>query len=589
MAIKVKKVDPITVAVLNSRFEAINEEMGRALVRSSRCVTWAEAKDFAVGIFDKDVRLVAQKEYVPVLAGALPISLEDIAAAYEGDINEGDIFIHNDPYGGNTHLGDLNIAKPVFYNGELMFWSMIKGHIPDIGSKGIVGTDPTSKSIFEDGLTIPPIKLYDRGKLNRTFKDFFLHNLKLSDLTWGEIMCEVGGVLVGERHLLEMLNRYGPETVYGAIDEILKAAEREVREMIRKIPDGIYYGEHSTDHDVLGNRDKPVTARVKITIKGDELTIDLSDSDPTAVGYINSSLGNTHSICQLIVAYALPGLVKRNKGSTMPIKIVAPEGRWVNPTFPAPVAKCTTQASECIGEAILMASSEAIPSSVAAAHGKLIQYISYGFNPRTKRMVVTADFLMSCAPSGGTEGYDGWDLGGPLMNLGSGQLPDIEIVELLGPLHILQHEQEMDSAGAGKFRSGLGHAYKIQFLADVAEDCCLVGSGMRDYVVPAGLFGGKSPKPNRVTIYRADSRVEKPDNNVVLGLCEGDVMESHLMGGGGFGDPYERDIEKVREDVINEVVSIEGARKDYGVVIDPVTMEIDYKSTEKLRKARKTT
>lgn len=235
---RINKVDPITVAVLDSRFAAINEEMGRVLVRTSRSTVFSEARDFAVSIFDDHLRLVAQKEYVPILAGANCISVENIAAAYKGRINKGDVFIHNDPYGGNSHIGDMNIAKPIFHNGELAFWAIVKGHMADTGNKGVAGNDPTSTTIWQDGLVFPAIKLYEGGKLNEGVKDFFLKNIKLPDIVWGDIMCEVGGCNVAERRLMAMLDRYGIETVYGAIDEILAASEKDVREKITQMPDG---------------------------------------------------------------------------------------------------------------------------------------------------------------------------------------------------------------------------------------------------------------------------------------------------------------------------------------------------------------
>jgi len=581
-----KKVDPIIVAVLSSRFDAICEEMGRSLFRTSRSTVFSEARDFAVGFFDKDVRLVAQREYLPILAGANVTSLRCIVAAHKGDINEGDLFIHNDPYAGNTHLGDLNIAKPVFYKGELMFFTMAKGHMVDTGNKGVAGNDPTSTSIWQDGIVIPPIKLYEGGKLNKGVKDLFLRNIKRPDIVWGDIMCELGGCVVGERNLLALLDRYGLETIYAAIDELLAASEREVRDMIRQIPDGVYYGECSTDHDGI-NRDKRITVRAKVIVSGDELTIDLSDSDPQCVGYVNSSQGSTTSICHIVINYILPGVVRRNQGAMVPIKIIAPEGTYAMPRFPAPVAKSTTQAAETIGIAIMIALSQVIPEWIVAPPGRMAQGFASGFNPRTKKKWADIDFFMCCSPSGGTEGYDGWDLGGPLFTLGAVRMPDVEIIELVKPVHILQHEQVIDSAGAGKFRSGLGHNYRVEYLVDVDPGSALTGAGMRDYSVPPGFFGGKSPRQNRVMLNRADGRIEKVDAHTFWDIRAGDIVEEEDMAGGGFGDPFERNIEKVREDVRNEVVSIEGAKRDYGVVIDPNTYEVDVKATEELRKAHK--
>jgi N-methylhydantoinase B len=583
MTNKTTKVDPITVAVMNSRFESICEEMGRTLFRTSRSIVFSEARDFAVSVFDKDARLLAQKEYVPVLAGANPTSMRSINSAYKGNVNEGDVFIHNDPYSGNSHIGDVNIAKPVFYRGELMFWTMAKGHMADSGNKGVAGVDPSRTRIWQDGILIPAIKLYEKGKLNEGVKLLFLSNLKVPEIVWGDIMCELGGCTIAERHLMSLLDRYGASTMYGAIEEILTTTETDMRKRIRDIPDGIYYGENSTDHDGL-NKDKPITIRVKITVYGDELTIDLSDSDKSSNGYLNVSEGVTFSMCHMIISYVLPGVVRRNEGAMAPIKIITREGTCVNPKFPTAVAKATTQGAECLGGALLAAFSKAIPNFIAAPHGKMAQIAVSGFNPRTKRRWAELDFFMTCCPSGGTEGYDGWDLGGPIFNLGSMRLPDLEIIELVKPVHILQHEQEIDTAGAGKFRSGLGHVYKVRYLADCSVGSAFTGAGMRDYSLPFGLFGGKSPKPHRVILRKANGTIEKPDVHSFIQINSGDIVECHFGAGGGFGPPFERDVERVREDVLNEVVSIEAAARDYGVVIDPVTLEVDHKATKRLRK-----
>ncbi|MBI2853958.1 MAG: hydantoinase B/oxoprolinase family protein [Chloroflexi bacterium] len=586
MVIKATRVDPITVAVLDSRFDGINDEMARVLMRTSRSTVFAEARDFAVSILDKDARLIAQREYQPVLAGANGIAVEHIAAAHKGNIHEGDIFIHNDSYSGNTHLGDLNIAKPIFYKSELMFWAIVKGHMTDTGNKGVAGSDPTSKTIWQDGVVIPPIKLYERGQLNTGVRDLYLRNLKMPDIVWGDIMCDVGAVTVAERSLLALLERYSPDTVYGAIDSILASSEAEMRKIIRQIPEGVYYGEKSIDHEPIF-RDKPIKVKVKITVKGDELTIDFTGSDPPTPGYVNSTWAVTFSACHLIMNYFLPGAIRRNHGSLVPIKIINPAGTWLNPTFPAPVAKATTIPPQAIGEAIILALSKAIPRWITAGAGVMCNYLSSGFNPRTKRSYVDVDFFMAGYPSGGTEGYDGWDLGGPIFQLGALRIPDVEITELAKPAHILQYEQEPDSAGAGKFRSGFGHRYKVQSLVDTYPGAALVGIGMRDYVCASGLFGGKNSKPNTVVIHREKGGTENIDVGAFCDLHPGDVMECHLMGGGGFGDPFERNVERVHEDVKNRLVSVERAREDYGVVIDPVVCVVDLKATEELRKTHK--
>ncbi len=583
------KIDPILVAVLDSRFDALPEEMARTLERTSRSPIFSEARDFVTGIFTRDLRLIAQKEYQPQLAGALPVAMKSIAKTYEGDINEGDVFIHNDPYSGNNHSADVNIVKPVFHNGELAFWVVTKGHQADIGGGGVGGYNPAATLIWDDGLVIPASKLYDRGKLNKGIRDIIVANTKLAEIIWGDLMCMVGGVVIGERSLLALIDKYGLETLYAAIDEIIAATEKEIRDRIREIPDGVYYGEKLQDYDPVGPRDKPIAIRAKVTKQGDEITIDLSDSDPQVRGYVNSSWANTYSVCDLAIFYALPGgNVKVNEGALRPIKVITRKGTCVDAEFPAPVAMCTISTASFIMEAIWLALSNAIPQWISPGHGGVNTGFFMGFNSRTKRRYAFLDFL--CVPSVGsaTEGYDGWDYGGPTMVLGQVKIPDLEIYELTYPMRAIQHEQLIDSAGAGRFRSGVEKVYKMQWL-EAFDAGVLFGWGYKEYSVPAGLFGGKSPKPSKLVVYQADGEVrEYDDTNVFISNKAGDIWEYHFMAGAGFGDPFERDIEKVWEDVRNELVSVEKAREDYGVVVDAVTLEVDAKATEKLRKEAKT-
>ncbi|MFC1979479.1 hydantoinase B/oxoprolinase family protein [Chloroflexota bacterium] len=579
---KSEKIDPILVAVLDVRFLAICEEVGRTMVRTSRSPTFAEARDFATAIFDKDLRLVAQKDYIPLLAGALPIAMKSIVSNYEGDINEGDILIHNDCYAGNNHLPDVNVVKPVYYKGEIMFWCTVKGHQVDIGGRGISGFDPTARTVWDEGLRIPTCKLLEKGKRNKTVWDLILTNVKVPMIVEGDLMCEVGAVNIGERNLLELLGKYGPDTLYKVIDEIIAATEKEVRDRLRQIPDGTYYAEKSTDFDGI-IRDKPVTVRTKVIKQEDEITIDLSDSDPQTIGPVNSTYANTVSSCYLALHAILgvEGEVKRNEGAQRPFNIIAPEGLVVNPSFPAPVAMCTIVTVEIIVETIWIALSKAIPQWVQAAHGRFCRIGAVGFNPRTKRAFVNQDFFALSMGSGGTEGFDGWDEGGPLNSMGQLRIPDVEIVELTVPIHILQYEQDIDRAGVGKWRGGNGTHYKAQYLASC--HALQIGNGLRDFSCSTGLLGGKEPPRTEVFLHKKDSQTEIIDVYMFYDIEEGDIYEHYVMGGAGFGDPLERDTEKVQQDVRDGYVSVEAAAKDYGVVIDSLTLQVDCAATEKLR------
>ena len=551
------------------------------MTRTSRSPIFFEARDCVTAIFTGDLRLIAQKDFIPNLAGALPLALMHIAKAYQGDIHEGDIFVHNDAYAGGNHLPDTNIAKPIFHKGKLVFWAITKGHLAEIGGRGIAGYDPSARTIWDDGLVIPTCKLYDGGKYNRSVWDLIGRNSKVPELVLGDIACEVGAVTLAERRLSELVERYGVETLHAAIDEIISATEKETRERIKLIPDGVYYGEKSIDHDAI-NRDKPVTVRVKITKQGDEITVDYSDSEAQVPGYVNSTWANTYSITYLPIFYILPGgNVKRNEGSLRPIKIIAPEGTWLNPRFPAPVTLCTVATSQCIAEAIWLALSQAGRQYTVAAHAKLLQDCVLGYNPLTKRMFAGLDFSSNTLGGGGREGYDGWPAEGSSSSLGQVRYPDFEMMELTWPIRYLQHEQIMDSESAGQYIGSWAHIYKLQYLADCSA--VLMGHGMRDFSSPFGLFGGAGAKPSRFTIHRENGEVQDIDCSSSFEYKTGDWKEAYIQEGGGFGDPCERAPELVQKNIRDELVSIERAKKVYGVVIDAATLKVDFEATKELR------
>ena len=268
---KIENVDPVLVAILSNRMKAVAEEMARTLMMTSRSGIFAEARDFVTAIFDKKLRLVTQSDYFPGFAGALPYVLPPLVEKYEGDINEGDVFIVNDPYAGNSHIPDMNVIKPVFYKGKIEFWATCKGHMADIGAGGVAGYDPEGTSIWDEGLIIPPTRLYHGGELDEDLLEIILRNVKARELVSGDIMCEVGGTNIGERGIMKILDRYGPEVVHSHINEFLVASEREMREKIsRELPDGTYYGEKACDPD-FRNRDKPITVRVRAIVKGGKI------------------------------------------------------------------------------------------------------------------------------------------------------------------------------------------------------------------------------------------------------------------------------------------------------------------------------
>jgi N-methylhydantoinase B len=580
------RIDPVFMTLINSRFEGICQEMETTLLRTSRSPIFAEARDFAVAIFDREKRLIVQRA-LPLLASTLPLAVKSIASAFEGEIYEGDIFIHNDPYTGNNHLPDINIIKPVFYKGALMFWSVTKGHAADIGSKGIAGYDPHAETIWEDGLIIPACKLYDQGKANQAIWKIISANVKVPGIVEGDLHCEVGAITIGERRLLDLLEKYGPGPLYQVIDELIARSEKEIRDKIRQIPDGVYYGEKTIDFDGIV-RDKPVTTRAKVIKKRDEITVDFSESDPQTIGFMNSSYANTLSASYSALFSVLSAMgteIKVNEGLLQPIKIIAPEGLVVNPRFPAPVTMCTVTMTEAITTSIWLALAKPCPQWAQSSYGEGTQIRVKGFNARTKRPFVDMNFFLTSAGSGGNEGYDGWDEAGPAHTMGQVRKPDVEISELAYPIHILRYEQEADRHGSGKWRGGHGTAYAVQYLTDC--QAVTTGQGHIEIARARGIVGGKDAPLNKAYLHRRDGHTEEIEIHKYYDIREGDIIEYHIMGGAGFGPPLEREIEKVYEEVRDEYLSVEKAREDYGVVIDPTTLELDFEATEKLRQELK--
>jgi N-methylhydantoinase B len=583
------KIDPITVAVCDNRFTAIVEQIAGVMVRTSMSPIFAEARDLCAGIFDKNLRLIAQRDYLPVLANNLGVALKEIAEHWEGDINPGDVFVHNDAYGKNSHQPDINVVKPIFHKDELLFWSMAKGHHADIGGRGLVGYDPTAKTCWDDGLIIKPAKLYDRGKYNRSVWELICSNTKLPSLVEADLHCQVGACTVGERALLGLVGENGKDIICAAINEILNATEKEVRGKIQEIPDGVYYGEKSFDHDAI-NRDKPVTVRAKVTIKGNDIKIDLSDSDPQTDGYMNSSWGNSFSVATMAVYYFVQGEIKRNEGALRPISFFTKKGTCVDPDFPHAVTMCTCTFTETIFEAIMLALSPGKPEWATAAHGKMSLHISAGTNPRTNRPFAIIDFATNAQGSGGTAGHDGWAQAGPTHCMGQLRHPDTEIMELVTPQILLQNELVGGREGIGEFRGGWGGIYKVQYTTDCPAVEC--GQGHAEYATPSGIFGGGSPPPVAPRVRHKDGTVDPIDINIFWEIKARDIYEHEMQGGAGYGEPLERDPMRVLKDVDDEFTTAEKAKEDYGVILQPRSdqpwrWEVDVEATEEERKKKK--
>ncbi|KUO73826.1 MAG: hypothetical protein APF81_20935 [Desulfosporosinus sp. BRH_c37] len=572
-------IDPILVAVIGNRLDTITKEIGQTMLRTSRSPIFSEARDFVTGIFDNQNRLVAQTAYIPVLAGCLPYTVKAIYEHFKGDIHEGDVYVVNDPYSGNNHPPDITIAIPVFWQGKFEFWSISKGHHADIGGGGVAGYAPGCTSIFEECIRIVPSRLYSKGVYQTDMWNMILKNVFLTHIVEGDLNCQVGACRIGERGLKTILEKYGSETLYAAMDEIFDASEKHMRSEIAKIPKGKYYAERFVDHDGV-NTDKMIKLAVEVTVNDDSMIFDLSASDKQVPGYVNSPIANTVSSCYLAILTTVDSDFAFNEGALRPLTVIAPSGSVVNCEFPAPTTCATIATANPIIETVWLALSQAVPQKVQASWSRWSAPASMGFNPNTGRTFADIHFLCKSG-AGATYGFDGWSHLGSIVTCGGLRTPDPELHELSSPYTLLDFEYLVDSGGPGKWRGGWGTLVRWRVDAPGIRSANF-GGGCREATAAYGLMGGKPAPKNILQVIRG-SEIIPVDAESLLNLEVGDIYEVYESGGGGFGNPLERPAEKVAKDVHDGLVSFKSAKEDYGVVVDPLTFEVDTVATSKLR------
>lgn len=580
MSTAIRTADPILVAVIGAALDGITREIGETMLRTSRSPIFVEARDFATSIFDPEGKLLAQTHYIPVIGGATPFAQRAIIDFFGDDIHDGDVFIHNDAYSGGTHLPDITITRPVFWDGEIAFWALTKGHNADVGGGGVVGFNPHAKDINDEGVRIPPSRIIAKGELRRDLWEMILNNVRMRGLVESVLNCQIGATAVGERRLHGLLEKYGVETIRSSTDELMKASERQVRKEIEAIPDGEYRSDAWVDNDGI-DRNHPFKVSLKLVINGDQAIFDFSESDAQAKGFINSPLANTVASAHLALFGSIDPGIRYNDGAIRPIEMIAPEGSLLNPVEPAPVAACTVPMCETIAESVWVALSKAKPEIAHAGWARWCTPATAGINPRTSRPFGDLHFLGK-GGSGATEGFDGWDHLAPANTLGGLRTPDPELHEMDTPYLLEELEYLEDSSGPGKFRGGLGVRYRWRVLADNIA-CATYGSGFLEETRPKGLQGGGAAITQRITLTRADGTREELETNQFYTLHTGDVFEVISSGGGGFGAPTERDPEKVLRDVRDGVVSLEFARNIYQVAIDPQSLTLLEDETNSLR------
>src|SRR3954465_2826008 len=529
------KIDPITRSVVQHRLSSIVTEMGEAMLRTSYSQILNSSRDFSLAITDTRGRLIAQAEHIPVHVGALPWAARAVEQRFK-DVRPGDVILLNDPSHGGSHLPDLTAFVPVFDGARRILWAIVRAHQSDIGGATHGGYNPSATEIWQEGLRVPPIKLYEGGRLRDDLLDLLALNIRNPREFRGDLAAMTGAARLGERRLARLFAEFGAAVVGAAVETILDAAEHQARAVVSTWKDGVFYGEAFLDDDGHGRNDIRIAA--KVTKSGSTIEIDLSDSDPQSTSFVNSSHANMQSAAVMAFAYLIDPEIPKNAGALRPLKVIAKQGTvvWADPH--RPVTLCTSHPSNEIVEAIVKALSASCPDRAMAGWSRRFRIAIQGEDPRNGRNFIW--HMFQARPGGGaSSGGDGYSSIGEWHTVGGLKFGSIEVAEVRFPLHFAHHEFRAGSGGDGQFRGGLGVSLDLVLEIEKPALANTAGDGARHG--PCGMLGGEGGLPHD---YRLISAGRAPrilrTKEVGVELLPGDCLEIRSSGGGGWGPPARR-------------------------------------------------
>ncbi|MBK5933414.1 N-methylhydantoinase B [Rhodovulum imhoffii] len=577
-------VDPITLSVVRGVLETTQREMTLALEKTARSSVFNLAHDYSTALFNHTPEMILQGQDIPIHLGSLIPAMKAVSDFFDGDINEGDLILHNDPDYAGSHIIDTCMYYPVFYKGELVFWTVCKGHLTDIGGPVPAGYNPEAREIYAEGLRIPPVKIWDRGVARHDVLNLLLTNMRARRDQEGDFNALIGACQVGARNLVALMDKYGKDVVQDCIEELLAMANRHMDGLIVQVPDGTYTGTAILEDAGHGFGDFEITATV--TINGERCHIAIS-SPPQVPYFINSYEGNSYSgvYLGLMMFAQLPP--PYNEGLYRNVTVdMGPKGTLCNAKPPAPHMNCTTTPMETLTDAVRLAFEQAAPAKVSASWGHANGCNIAGWDNRHDEEFVTMVLASIISGAGATATQDGWHACGPQCCFGALTSGDIEMLEHSYPIVIHEYGLITDSGGAGRFRGGSGTRWEVEPLSG---EMTLVTFGEGRRIPAMGAAGAQSAltakKVGRLELSR-NGATQILTDNVIETLHPGERAANISPGGGGHGNPFERDVVRVLEDVRNGIVSVEGAQHDYGVIItDAENLTVDHEATARARQA----
>ena len=575
-------LDPVTLALVQNRLDHISHQMGWVMTRTARSPIFSQSHDFSCFIADAGGTLISQADGIPIHTGGGGFAVRAILRDFAGAIDEGDVFLLNDPYtAGGNHLPDWVISRPVFVAGKLVAFACNRAHQADIGG-GAAGTyNSAATEIFHEGIRLPVLKLIERGKVREDLWRLLMLNTRLPEAQDGDLRAMIGSTQIGAERLAALVEELGAARADEFFEGVLAHADRRFQTCIDRLAEGTWRAEEPVDSDCFEKIDARIA--VTLTVKDRRLVVDFAGTSPQVRGFKNSSVANsTSAVFMSLASFFEPDLPK-NEGTFRSVEIRLPEGTLVNARAPAPMTMNTVFVAHEIIHAMWKALAQALPDRASAGWSKAVHAVTAGLKDEDgkgggSRYVM---YQWAGAPAGGgVEGRDGFHLIGHLITLGGLTLPNLETYEQLYPVRFKRQELRCDTAGAGRFRGGAGCDYEVEMFTPA--DYAFRGEGVG---APSsfGVAGGRAGAGGEVIITLADgTRIQAPKYGVER---HGRGSYRALSpGGGGYGDPRTRDPARVLRDVRDGLVSVDRAEKDYAVAIAADGRSVDESRTAALRR-----
>ena len=568
-----ERVDPITREIVQNALAAAADEMAMALYRTAYSTIVRDCLDYSTSLCDADGQMIAQGVTIPLHLGAVPFAMETLFARFGDQMEQGDIFILNDPFEGGMHIPDIFIVKPLFWEGKRIAFAVSTAHHLDMGGRLPGSSACDNTEIFQEGLRIPWLKLYRGGVPDEAIFSIIRTNVRVPQMTLGDLRAQIAACHIGERAIHDLVSRYGPATFGACTTDLIDYTERLVRAEIAAWPDKSHTFIDYMDSDGVGG--PPVKIQVEITVQGDSLKADFTGSAPQVRGAINNTLSFTASVVALCVRGALEEDIPNTAGLFRPLEIIAPEGTVVHGRMPA-ASSMRGITGFRLAAAVFGALAGLLPERIlAAGEGGNTLVIIGGQHPDHTPYVYYELLSGTWGARPDRDGNDG--LCNP-ANVAS-NIP-IEEAESGYPVRIERYGLVADSGGAGQYRGGLAIEREWQLLTGEAH--LAIRSDRRDHL-PYGLYGGQSGTGSINLLHRANGEEVLP-TMISTSIPVGERIYHRQAGGGGWGDPRQRDPQAVARDVKNDKVSLSAARQHYGVVLDPETFAVDHEATQTLRR-----